>query len=139
MWTRAVGALLLTGTLAGCSIFEEHNCQAVVRVPGVTFNLTDVVDPAAGGTVRICAHDRCEDWDVATQDVRTPFITINGLKVGQSATVSAHITDATGATTYDGSGTANLRQYQPGGYVCQKGLYLATVRADADGTLTTVE
>jgi len=110
----------------------------VYEPSGVNFDLTEVVDPTAGGRVRLCVEDRCEDWDVAGRDTSTLCLTIKDVTSERSVKVTATVTDAAGMTTFDGAGTAELRQYPPEEPVCQKDLYRATVRAAANGSLSTV-
>ncbi|NAZ80977.1 hypothetical protein GTR02_04005 [Kineococcus sp. R8] len=104
----------------------------------MNFDLTAVVNPAAGGMVRLCLQDRCEHWDVAGRDTSTSFLTVKDLTSERSVEVSALVTDAAGVTAFDGRGTAELKHYPPEGAVCQEDLYRATVRAAVDGSLSTV-
>ncbi|NAZ80914.1 hypothetical protein GTR02_03670 [Kineococcus sp. R8] len=125
------------GMLTGCS--TGYACPAMYEYSGVTFDLTEVVDPAAGGTVRLCADGRCEGWDVATRDMKKAFVSVGDLEEARAVRVSARVTDAVGSTTFEVSGQADLQQYPPDGPVCQENLFRAAVRADAAGDFTAVE
>lgn len=134
---------LLVAALSACSVVDPRSCTAVGGVSGVGFDLTEVVDLTAGGSVRICADHVCSDRVVRPDsDAAAPALSdnaIDGEWNERTVPVSVIVTDASGAEVYSASGAVTLEPWYPNGEGCEPTVFGAEVRAGADGSLQAVQ